>query len=453
MGNTIRKTMIVGILMMVAVLAFSESSDAKSKKKAALDAYARYLSQAKVNWGEYHKNVNPSEFSFKTLDMNNDRVPELILWWMNSDEASGPEHVYTYVDGKVKCITAFGHGEMTAVYNKKRIIRSFHMNRGIISDNYFRVGKSEVKFIFGEEENDLGTYHYYYIGNKKVSKKKYNAYKKKKLGSCKNSLKGEAYENTYENRKKHLSKKAAYAFATAKSKKYFFARTVFSSKKEKYVPGKIKIGKVTFAVKQKSEISSRYVIYQIINGKKKTIVKNVNDGLVTNGKYLYYVKIGKAKKYYGCRTVLYRMTLRTGKTRKIVKGENQKILDVKGRYVFWGKDFEADGKKLYSMNIKTHKSRFLTSGVGGFQIKYGRILTDTESGDVSNGPMCLFKLDGSGKIKLGYWLCGTMRNRHIYLVKVRYKKTQMYYKVVRMNLKGKNKKTIRAWSTTYPQGY
>ena len=107
------------------------------------------------------------------------------MWYGNSN-------CTIYYNGKVKCIGMTGHNSYYCGYRKGRLILGGESGMGEIYTYYYKIKNGKLKKVASSYDNggvggiDEGTVPLvksYYIGKKKVSKKKFNNFIKKNTGS------------------------------------------------------------------------------------------------------------------------------------------------------------------------------------------------------------------------------------------------------------------------------
>lgn len=187
------------------------------------------------------------------------------------------------------------------------------------------------------------------------------------------------------------------------------------------------------------------------NGKSITILKKTTAAFVTNGKDLYYAKQGKKIDEYQYKNTIYKYNIKTKKNTKIVSGTEYTVMGCTGKYLYCGTEQYADGIKLYAFNLKTKKKKYMTNYVGSIFISGNRVITSQNTGAPANLPMYSFKLNGTGKIKIGEGGVLKVQNNRVYysIVNDRCDK----FKIYTCSLTGKNKKAITDWMDTIPSEY
>lgn len=185
---------------------------AATKKKSALKAYQKFLSQSKIQWG--NNKYKKGSFGFKIKDLDGDKIPELLLTCNEGVAADGYERIYTYKKGVVNEVLEANHSRF-CFYPGKHIVCETGAQSGDYFTRWYKMSNGKIKYVAGEEgrekvieadtESDAGfqiEIHYkYYINKKKVSKASYNKYIKKLKGK---EFKFDYIKNTKQNRKKYL---------------------------------------------------------------------------------------------------------------------------------------------------------------------------------------------------------------------------------------------------------
>lgn len=208
----------------------------------------------------------------------------------------------------------------------------------------------------------------------------------------------------------------------------------------------------TFVAKQ-HQVGSRYLskIIRKKNGKSTTLVSGVDAAFVTNGKVLYYSKPTKQINDYSWKNTIYCYDIKTKKSRKIVSGTDYTVRGCSGKYLYCGKDMEADGVKLYAVNVKTKKKKHMVDCVRDVTIYKGKVLTTTNTGAVDNLPIHVFDLNGSGKKKIADGCNAVIKSGKVYYT--RYSMKTNKFRVYRCSLNGKNKKAVTGWLDRVPSKY
>lgn len=142
-----------------------------SSKKAALKAYYNFLKSYKFD-------LDSSSRGFDLAYINNDSIPELIVFDGDYHAAGGK--VYAYVNGKVKYVGEFGEWGGFEYQEKKGVIRSSWFGHGNSHKTYYKWNGSKLSTIMSssaiEEFSSNGDFGYkYYINGKKVTSSKYNS--------------------------------------------------------------------------------------------------------------------------------------------------------------------------------------------------------------------------------------------------------------------------------------
>ena len=168
----ILKKQTVGFILSIALIISSicstgtqvQYTQAATKKTVALKKYKSALKKKRisVSGGDNYKLYKDTEFGIE--DLNHDGVPELIINY---------EHIYTYYNGKITEVLYSSEG--IAAYKKGSVFMSESMHAGNGHFTFYSIVKGHGKEVASESLLESGE-HYCYIGNKEVSKKKYNKY-------------------------------------------------------------------------------------------------------------------------------------------------------------------------------------------------------------------------------------------------------------------------------------
>ena len=142
-----------------------------TSKKAALRAYYNFLKY-------YNFTSNSSSCGFNLIYINNDTIPELVIFDGNY-HAVGAK-IYAYVNGQVKYVDEFGEYGAFNYKEKKGIIHSPRSGQGIYRNTYYKWTGAKLSKIISftsiEQLDSSGDFVYkYYINNKKVTRSKYKS--------------------------------------------------------------------------------------------------------------------------------------------------------------------------------------------------------------------------------------------------------------------------------------
>ena len=206
------KPAVLGMLLLVMLLCPLEIQAASQKTKA-ITAYKNMLSKETMQWGndDYYKAVPTSKCAFTLAYIDNNSVPELIVYTGDVSRPAGNAVIYTYRNGKVQVVTNTytGHfyvdNTVFSYYKKKGIFISTYVMGGV-TDNYYRLSKNKAnKKLTAGNSFIYGKSWYKFSGktDKKTTKSKFNKALKKLVGSTKKTN-AKFYWNTSANRKKYL---------------------------------------------------------------------------------------------------------------------------------------------------------------------------------------------------------------------------------------------------------
>ena len=142
-----------------------------SSKKAALKAYYNFLKS-------YNYNTEYPATGFNLAYINNDSIPELVVFY--GDYHAAGAKVYAYVNGKVKYVDEFGEWGGFEYQEKKGVIRSSWFGFGNSHTTYYKWSGSKLSTIMSssatqEMSSNGNIVCKYYINNKKVTSSKYNS--------------------------------------------------------------------------------------------------------------------------------------------------------------------------------------------------------------------------------------------------------------------------------------
>jgi hypothetical protein len=124
-----------------------------STVEAAKKAYASWLAQPTVAWGDAGNAVASSALSFCLVDANNDGTPDLFIESAQTSHSDGYMELLTYVDGDVKLVST---SERFTVYSSGYVLSSY-MGRGDHEGAYFTFEGSTIKqhAAYTAEDEDL----------------------------------------------------------------------------------------------------------------------------------------------------------------------------------------------------------------------------------------------------------------------------------------------------------
>lgn len=208
------------ILALVIVMIPAMPGEAASRKSKALAAYKKMLSRSTVTVVpekiRYRRRTctyapaNAKNVMFTTAYIDNDDIPELILWDLVTDNWG----IWTYRNGKVAHLYHefnFGdHGYYSMIagfYRKKGIFRTISIYPGGYDEDFCKIVNGKVKDVLSIS-NDGKEFleDYYCMKDKaytKISKGKFNKMLRTYVGSTKMS-RLVMHTNTARNRSKNL---------------------------------------------------------------------------------------------------------------------------------------------------------------------------------------------------------------------------------------------------------
>lgn len=338
------KQIIVNIFLMIILITlgctcismktYAESRQAVMAKKE----YSKMLSKNSIMWTRWSGQRHETRVKvFSCVDMNNDNIPELILYCFNAYGYEGGEQVYTYENGKVKCIFTSGMYDTVKTIYPSRKLFIVEGARGGVSWRYYQVLEKE-KYVekAGEWREDFGRRRQTYVINReKVSKAEYKKFTSALTkGETARSFKFRS--NTKANRIKYLSTpNPSIKITTTKTTFTIGASYTFKASK------KNTSAKITWSVSDKSLASI---------GKTTGRFKALKPGKIT-----VYATIGKVK---------------TGVNVQI----NKKI-------VKWKKDVYTDFVKNIKRAPKVYVSFSVNQAMADFDPGYRSVLSNNYSID------------------------------------------------------------------------
>lgn len=201
-----------------------------------------------------------------------------------------------------------------------------------------------------------------------------------------------------------------------------------------------------------------YRIVKTTASKTTTVVSDVEAGLLTDGKILYYSRVVSRSGKYADNNIfknrIYQLDLTTGKAKKVASGYDCTAFACSGNYLYYGTTVEHPaGWKLRALNLKTGNVRVMAEGVGTVRCANNRVVTTTNMGTVVNLPMYVFKRNGKKVRRLPDGCGATIKGKKIYFVKVRFAKAAIKYREYTCNLNGKKVKAVTKWKKKYPKRY
>lgn len=182
-------------------------------KKATgyVKAYKKLLANEKLEWAEISFYVNTAECTFALAYIDDDSVPELIIFNnFQTPHMGGYGAVYTFRKNKVKFVSVLAMDQPSSFcyYKKKGILVDNYTGQGITMESYERLknGKLDSKvnkrtvyeYSYGNSEK-----YEYYAGSEKITKSAFDAKLKKLVGSTKKTTL-KLRRNTAANRKKYI---------------------------------------------------------------------------------------------------------------------------------------------------------------------------------------------------------------------------------------------------------
>ena len=206
--NVMRKIVIA--LAVILLFTMSQNVSAASQKIKAVRAYASFLSKTK-----YVKWLDQQSFStglakncyFALAYIDNNNVPELILYTPDSYHVAGFGVMYTYRNGKVVRVSELGFDLHSTLgyYKKKNVYTDNYSWTGTGSYDYERIsgrrlGTRSIKYNYRLQKWVTDGY---YWNDKRVSKASFNKALKKVVGNTK-FTRYKFHKNTAANRKKYL---------------------------------------------------------------------------------------------------------------------------------------------------------------------------------------------------------------------------------------------------------
>lgn len=218
-----------------------------------------------------------------------------------------------------------------------------------------------------------------------------------------------------------------------------------------------KVNGVTISCKQNypdnedGGYNSTYTLTMKKGNKTAVVTQDSTHSFATNGKVIYYAERTREVSEESYWNTIYKYDFSSGKQTKLVAGSEYKVAACNGKYLYYGEDWVADGMKLYCMNLKTKKKKYMRAGVGQILFCGKYVVVDTIAGDVDNYPIHLFGVDGKKKRKIANGILIRAKKNKIYYARVNLKNYR--YKVYRYNIKKKKKVAVTKWVKVIPSKY
>lgn len=205
---------ITAIVLLLIIIVISVGALVKVfKRKAAMKAYRQFLSQDQLEWST-DSEISAESLSFGLEDIEQDGIPELILYNMDASQADGWNRIYVFNKGEVESLGQFVN---ITFYPKTKCFADLYNDRGYEKAGFFTIRNGEKKTLASYECSDSrpdgeeyvvkelnGWDHYYYNMKVDGEKSSYeNCMKRIKLLSHDEAVVN-YYTNTEENRIAHL---------------------------------------------------------------------------------------------------------------------------------------------------------------------------------------------------------------------------------------------------------
>lgn len=167
-------------LVVVIFMLVPKSVEAASQKTAALTSYAKFLANPNNQIRIYNSICLTKNCYFEIAYIDNNNVPELVLYTPDSCHVSGFGVLYTYRNGKMQKVSPLHLDKRSTLgyYSKKGILKDNYSVTGMSKDFYDRLSGTSLKAIAYKNLKK-------YVGKTKLKKFKF-------------------YKNTATNRKKYL---------------------------------------------------------------------------------------------------------------------------------------------------------------------------------------------------------------------------------------------------------
>lgn len=184
-----KRVRVFAMFMMVcllSILCVDSQAEATARPMKARNAYKEFLSKKSYQWGNAKK---AKHYKFSIVDVNGDKVEELVVENEKACYADGYIKIFAYVGNRVKHI-ATGHSDFY-IYKSTGIIRFDEAHTGSYMTQHLKWNGKKLKVAAKCEGTDMQSYadeakhtevlwddykvHYisYKLGKKEVSYKKY----------------------------------------------------------------------------------------------------------------------------------------------------------------------------------------------------------------------------------------------------------------------------------------
>lgn len=203
-------TVLFAFVLSVFVLSAPQQASALTQKQSAMKAYKTFLAKSKISWGTV--SVKASKCKFAVAYIDNNSVPELIVYSPEPSQAAGYARLYTYSSKKVKLVSSL---RGATVGSNSSYVFNYYKKKGIFVDTSFSAGSEGYHYtkLSGTKATRKVTSGYSYLTgkwsyrndstNKAITKTKFNSLLKSLKGSA-SKTKAAFHSNTSANRTKYL---------------------------------------------------------------------------------------------------------------------------------------------------------------------------------------------------------------------------------------------------------
>ena len=209
----------------------------------------------------------------------------------------------------------------------------------------------------------------------------------------------------------------------------------------------------SFKAKLNSGSYCKYAITMSKNGKVRKVANGAYGIYITNGKYVFYSRVGKCLNptgVYRYRHTLYRLDLSTGKRKRVDAGINCYADACDGKRLYYVKDrVEGVGGELRVLNLNTWKSKRVSKGLCNVSFSGGRIVAQVGSQNYGYA-VYSFLRNGSGKKMLAESV-GTYRvkKQKLYYIECNSEYRTTWYRVCCCSVTGTDSMALTSWTTSY----
>lgn len=145
-------------MLLVFTMGYMKTNvNALSTKTKACKAYVKLLANGYL-WNDYD---DYDYLKFKTVDINRDGVPELMVQDNGASHAEGTYGYYAYIGGKIKFLESYN--DYSCVYKKRKTgyIYEKAAYMGMTVESWYAFNGKTLKSAYSKETNEEGSVTYY----------------------------------------------------------------------------------------------------------------------------------------------------------------------------------------------------------------------------------------------------------------------------------------------------